>query len=119
MAIGAVGFAAFAAWSCGISESTAILILLTSAFGGILGLFFIWPLLDKLACKRNGAPFKEGDWVRILIGSHRDKVVQVYKLVPERNEVRVNLGEHLKWLCRDAFMNNQVCREHPQDKEHP
>jgi hypothetical protein len=117
--IGTVGLAAFAAWSCGsFSGEAVILILLASALGWFLGLVFIWPRLNDLACKRNGAPFKEGDWVRILMGSHRDQVAQVYELCPERNEVRVDLGEQLKYLGRDAFMNNQVCHEHPQLKEH-
>src|SRR5262245_2694457 len=40
-----------------------------------------------LRAKLNGAPFQVGDRVRILVGPHRDRVVQIYDVWTERRQV--------------------------------
>lgn len=52
---------------------------------------------------RNGAPFREGDVVRILRGPHKQKVVPIYDVWIERDQVRVNLGEKEKNEMSDVF----------------
>jgi hypothetical protein len=54
-----------------------------------------WPLwipFYRLAIKKHGAPFHAGDKVRVLRGAHRGRVLTVYAVWEERNQVRVDLG---------------------------
>jgi hypothetical protein len=62
---------------------------------------------DRLA----GAPFRVGDRVRILVGPHRDRVVEVYAVWDSRRQIRVWLDAELEKKVRDVFSFTQVCRE--------
>ncbi len=58
--------------------------------------------------RKNGAPFREGDIVRILSGRHRDRVVRIYDSSWYGNGVvraamRVDLGEKEREEFKDVF----------------
>ena len=93
-------------------------IFLALPFGWMLGAFILWPCVGIIAGKLNGAPFHPGDLVRILRGPYRDRVAEVYKLWPERLQVRVRLDEKRKQDVTDVFGYHEVCRErnHPPVK---
>ena len=62
---------------------------------------------DRLA----GAPFRVGDRVRILVGPHRDRVVEVHDVWESRRKVRVWLDGAAEKEVRDVFSFTQLCRE--------
>ena len=76
----------------------------------LVGFFFLGPIYHWRATL-NGAPFHVGDRVRILVGPHRDRVVQVYAVWIERSQVCVELDELSKTEAKDVFSFTQVCRE--------
>lgn len=76
----------------------------------LLGWFVFGPLYYARGLK-NGAPFHEGDLVRVLVGPHRDRVVRVYEVWESRDEVRVELGEQERKDVTDVFSPYQICRE--------
>jgi hypothetical protein len=88
-----------------------ILIVFPAGACGILLflLFFVAPIYHWRAAK-NGAPFRPGDRVRILVGPYRDRVAQVYAEW-RYNQVRVDLGELEKALHRDHFAPYQLLRD--------
>lgn len=90
-----------------------LLALVVAAF--LVGIF--WPLLRplyKTRARKNGAPFRVGDNVQILVGRHKGRVVRVYS--EWRDEcVRVELGEKEKEKFNDIFSDIQLLRE-PQNK---
>ncbi|MGZ4964363.1 MAG: hypothetical protein ACXWKG_11690 [Limisphaerales bacterium] len=59
-----------------------------------------------------GAPFRAGDRVRILVGPHRDRVVEIYDVWDSRRQVRVHLDAQSEKDVRDVFSFTQVFREH-------
>ena len=61
-----------------------------------------------------GGPFQVGDRVRILIGPHRERVVEVYEVWESRCEVRVRLDAKAEKEVRDVFSFTQVFRESPK-----
>ena len=67
--------------------------------------------LYEYGARLNGAPFSVGDRVRILVGPHRDRVVEIYELWDERLQVRVNLDPESKDKVKDVFSYNEICRE--------
>jgi hypothetical protein len=88
-------------------------ILLAPVFGCYVSLLFMWFILGPVYYARgrlNGAPFHEGDHVQILVGLHRGRVVRVYAIWAERNQVRVELGEQKTKGVSDVFSYFQVCR---------
>ena len=84
-------------------------------FGGIL---IGWPIMGPLYYGRslkNGEPFKKGDSVHILVGSHRDRVVRVRDAIDVQayaggHRVFVDLGETAKENQEDVFKSHQVLR---------
>lgn len=70
----------------------------------------IWLPFYKYANRTHGAPFQSGDWVRILRGPHKNKVVSVYEVWNERYQVRVDLGGKEKEDFTDIFSFLQVQR---------
>ncbi len=109
---GALILGAVVAWTCGDFSFWGIVAVLAAlALGAILGMLFLWPLILVVCSFLNGQPFREGDWVRILVGPHRDRVVRVYQVWKERDEVRVELGEQEAKDVKDVFSNVEVCRE--------
>lgn len=73
--------------------------------------FIVLVPLFRLGAKLNGAPFHAGDRVRILVGAHRDRIVQIYEVWEERGQVRVELDEQSRQKVKDVFSFTQVCRE--------
>jgi hypothetical protein len=61
--------------------------------------------------KLNGAPFRVGDRVRILVGPYRDRVAEVYAVWSERGQVCVEPGEPREAEGSEVFAFTQVCRE--------
>ena len=57
----------------------------------------------------NGAPFREGDSVRILSKPHRDRVVRVYASW-EGSSVRVDLGQDERDKRKDIFYPWELLR---------
>ena len=91
-------------------------LLAAAPLGWILGAIFLWPVFFAVGSKVNGAPFEEGDLVRILVGPHRGEVVRVYEVWEERNQVCVDLGGRAKTEATDVFNYTEVCRERkPED----
>jgi len=113
--------AVFVGWSC----APTFALLLTASFsvffvaavlvavplGWVLGAIFLWPFVITIGGKINGAPFHDGDLVRILVGPHRDYIVRVYSVWTERNQVRVEIDEQSVKDVKDVFMLTEVCRE--------
>ncbi len=96
----------------------------TLAFAGLLvvawvaGWFFAilggWLILGPVYYAQglwNGAPYREGEYVRLLVGSHRGCVKRVYEVWDERHQVRVELGEGERARYADVFSYVEVCRE--------
>ena len=81
--------------------------------GAILGMFTFWPAVRIICHFLNGAPYRDGDVVHILAGSHRGRIVRVYEVWTERGELRVDLGEQEKKAVTDVLDNIQVCRARP------
>ena len=71
----------------------------------------LWYPFYWLLMKRNGAPFQAGDLVRILRGLHKGKVVPVYEVWTERDQVRVELGEKEKKDVTDVFSFVSIRKE--------
>ena len=67
----------------------------------------LYYLGDRLA----GAPFQIGDKFRILIGPHRNRVVEIYEVWNSRRQIRVKLDADSEKKVRDVFLFTQVCRE--------
>jgi hypothetical protein len=76
----------------------------------LVGWFVLGPLYYGQAL-RNGAPFRVGESVRLLTGPHAGRVVRVYEIWAERNEIRVDLGEQARDRVEDVYAYVQVCRE--------
>ncbi len=79
-------------------------------FGGPI---VFWPLYS-LGRWLAGAPFHIGDRVRILVGPHRDRVVEIYEVWECRCQVRVKLDAQAEKEVRDVFSFTQVFRESPR-----
>jgi hypothetical protein len=75
----------------------------------LLGFFILGPLYYDRS-QKNGGPFKIGDRVQILSGSHRGRVVRVRALW-QGDRVRVDLGEKEKETFEDVFASTQLLRE--------
>ena len=61
-----------------------------------------------LIVKINGAPFKVGDFVRILNGPYRNQLVEVDEVWKERKQVRVNLNGIATKKNEDIFSNIEI-----------
>jgi hypothetical protein len=87
-------------------------VLLAPILGFFLSLPFTWLVIDPLYNFRatlNGAPFRPGDRIRILVGPCRGQVVRVYDVWDSRKQVRVALDEYT--AHEGVFSFTQVCRE--------
>jgi len=78
--------------------------------GWMFGALLIWPFVESVASKVNGAPFHEGESVRVLSGPHRDRVLELYEIWHERHQVRAWLGEQPGKDVTDVFDYHQICR---------
>ncbi|MFQ5962438.1 MAG: hypothetical protein ACE5MG_13695 [Candidatus Methylomirabilales bacterium] len=91
-----------------------VFVLMALLAGFLCALIIAWPIvgiISGLQAELNGAPFHVGDRVRILVGPHRDRVVEVYEVWDERRQVRVELGEVERNQVEDVFSFGSVCRE--------
>jgi len=88
-----------------------VTMLVSLPLGWMLGALCVWPFVAVVASKLNGAPFQEGDAVRVLAGPHRDRVLEVYTIWHERHQVRAWLDEEHKKDVTDVFNYHEVCRE--------
>ncbi|MBI3098556.1 MAG: hypothetical protein HYY93_09995 [Planctomycetes bacterium] len=83
--------------------------------GFLIGLYwmilFLFPV-QWLRARMNGAPFQEGDWVRILAGAQRDRIVRVKGPWP-RGEVQVDMGEDEAGDNTHHFPPWGLCRATP------
>ena len=91
--------------------ATLVLFPLMCFFGSFLVAPMLFFSLYEYGARLNGAPFSVGDRVRILVGPHRDRVVEIYELWDERLQVRVNLDPESKDKVKDVFSYNEICRE--------
>ena len=96
----------FSFWLCFL-----LAIVITLPLGWILGGMLIWPWVAVAASKLNGAPFREGERVRVLIAPHRDRVLEVYAVWQDRHQVRAWLDEQHNNDVTDVFSYHEVCRE--------
>ena len=67
--------------------------ILTGTLVGFTTSFFVFYGLRHLRAKINGAPFRKGDVVQILVGQYRGQVACIYEEWRDRKQVRVDLGE--------------------------
>ncbi len=92
-------------WTSGICAAAVAGVLV----GYISAMVVLGPVYEVRA-RINGAPFRVGDSVQILIGEHRGTVTKVYEVWPERRQVRTELGELARKQVRDVFGEISVMR---------
>ena len=105
-------FASLTDWSSALWLVAIIALALPAGY--LLALVsgcLIFPPLFRRCGLRNGAPFHNGDRVRILVGQHRDKIVHVCEVRESWNQVRVELSEQDQKNVTDVFSDYEVCRE--------
>ncbi len=106
-------------WRCLLQFVGLVLLSLLLAF--FSAILVGWPILGPIYYDRglkNGAPFHEGDLVRISAGPHRDRIVGVCELWASRDQVRVELGEKEKEEVKDVLSFTQICREQDAEQTH-
>lgn len=90
----------------------AVLAMISAVgLGGILGLLLIGPIAFRIAAAIQGAPFRVGDNVWILVGKHKGTLTRVYKVWNDRGQVRVELGADANEAVTDVFCVVAVCRD--------
>jgi len=87
------------------------------AIGSVAGAFcavalapIILPPLYYLRAVRNGAPFHEGDYVRVLVPPYQGVIARVYEVATDRKQLRIDLGTGARRQVEDVFSFVQVCR---------
>jgi len=84
-----------------ITQKKSMPAIILGTFTGVLVSFLVIRVLFYVTKWMNGFPFHKGDTVQILVGKHKGHVAKVYDEWPERNQVRVDLGE--KETVADVF----------------
>lgn len=79
--------------------------------GWLLGGLYLGVFVSAIARRINGAPYVEGDKIRILVGPYKNRVTDVYEVWTTRNQIRVDLGEEAKKNVTDVFFAEEVSRE--------
>jgi hypothetical protein len=79
-------------------------------FVAVLAFVFLVVPIYQFRGALNGAPFKKGDRVQILIGPHRGTVTTVYS-TSQGDSVRVVLGQDEENKYKDIFLPTQLLRE--------
>lgn len=98
------------------------LVLLGALLGYFVGFLVGWPILGPIYYGRglmNGEPFHPGEMVQILVGPHRDRIVQVMETYDHGyaggHLVRVDLGTD-----EDNFFRSiQILRMEPHQSQGP
>jgi hypothetical protein len=106
-----VAFFAIVAWLLAV-----LVALVVASF--LAGIF--WPILRpryRARCIKNGAPFRVGDQVQILVGRHRGRVATVSSGWRD-DGVRVELGEREKEDFEDIYDPIQLVREDVEPNVH-
>jgi len=104
--------AMFGDWaSCALFFTALLLAPVFFAFVAILPGFIVFVPLYYFGDRLAGAPFRVGDRVRILVGPHRNRVVEIYDVWDSRRQIRVRLDAESETKVRDVFSFTQVCRE--------
>ena len=88
-------------------------VLLALLLGLFLAMFPGWFVIGPLFYGRemkNGGPFKVGDTVQILSGSHKGRIARVYSTW-QGNTLRVELGAKEKEEFKDIFSPAQLLRD--------
>jgi hypothetical protein len=88
-------------------------IVLAFAAGWFASIIPTWLLFGPILHDRglaNGGPFGPGDWVQVIAGKHRGRVVQVYSEW-QNNTVRVDLGDSEKQRYADIFSAYELFRQ--------
>jgi hypothetical protein len=83
--------------------------------GWFFGILFIWPITFRIARALQGAPFRIGDHVWILVGKHKGTLTRVYEVWNERGQVRVELGADDHEAVTDVFCVVAICRDRVAD----
>jgi hypothetical protein len=110
-ACGALGLATWIAVSLdGISLLLVLSMVPALMLGALLGLMFLHPVFHLFCGFLNGAPYRNGDAVYILVGPHRGRVATLYDVWSPRQQVRVDLGEQARREVKDVFDDLEVCR---------
>jgi hypothetical protein len=81
------------------------------AIGFIIGFMVFGRIFFIIFSRLNGAPFREGEMVRILTGPHRDCLTRIYAVWDERGSVRAEIDDQAKKDVKDVFTYHQICRE--------
>ena len=85
-------------------------IVVTLPLGWFLGGLIVWPFVGVFTGKLNGAPFRSGEFVHVLSGAHRDRVLEVYAVWHERHQVQAWIDEQHRKEVTDVFSYHEVCR---------
>ena len=91
--------------------------IMTGATCGFLLSYFPLLILAYIVSKLNGAPFRKGDIVQILVREHAGKTVTVYEEWKDRKQVRVDLGERAKNELKDIFSFIEIRRIKSESKD--
>jgi len=104
--------AMFGDWAfCALFIAALVVAPVFFAFASILVSFVFFVPIYYLGDRLAGAPFRAGDRVRILVGPHRNRVVEIYDVWDSRRQIRVRLDAESETKVRDVFSFTQVCRE--------
>jgi hypothetical protein len=90
----------------------AVCVFVAPVLGFFLGLplaFVVIGPLYRLQAWRNGAPFRPGDHVRVLVGPHCGRVTQVREHW-QGNSLRVELGPEAEKAFQDIFSPTQLLK---------
>jgi hypothetical protein len=95
----------------------ALLFLVATVVAPVLGFFLALPFASivigpfyHFQAWRNGAPFRPGDRVRILVGPHRDRITRVRSRW-QGDSLRVELGPEEDETFNDIFSPTQLLSE--------
>jgi hypothetical protein len=78
----------------------------------ITSLHMMQPFIN-MASRINGGPFSKGDFVHILVGQHKGKIVKVYSNW-QHGDVRVELGDEYKDKFGDIYSSHMLYKENKQ-----
>ena len=84
--------------------------LLIGAFAGVSISYFALRGFYYVITRMNGAPFRKGDVVQILVGEYQGHIAGVYEEWRDRKQVRVDLGDQAAKDVKDVFSLNELCR---------
>jgi hypothetical protein len=110
-AVGAVAFASgIAIWCEGFSLWLVLAMVPALPLGALIGWMTLGPVIHLVCGFLNGAPYRNGDVVYILVRPHRGRVTTIYDVWDTRGSVRVDLGEQARREVKDVFDDLEVCR---------